>query len=214
VRIWVEMVVVGGVGAGSGSSGGVRGAGSTPPLTAISVQAESFFCMALVVEPPGRGVCTWAALWACHGGGGGAAPGPALWLVTLHRMAAPPDFAGGAGGAGGALVHLHVVRGLATVVMHSGRSAGLTAGLLPSAGHRGSGQRRPQVVLWGEHRLSSSECAGACAALVGGKLAAWVTSGTRLPRFHLAAASLGTDPATPCGQVKGENAPCCLPLHL
>jgi hypothetical protein len=206
VRVWVEMLVVhhpAAEPAAAASPGKPPTAAAAAAAAAASdpqaAQLDSYFAMALVVEPPPEHAqqaqpgAPLVALWGRSVGSmlgrsqAATASGTVLWLLT----AAP----GGAGAGGGLAVRLYAVRGLSAVVVAS------FAGTMSGASSLTAGSKRPQAVLWGQHSWAGLPPAAAGGPahpptlLSGGSprlqstLSAWITSEESFPDVHLFAAA-------------------------
>jgi hypothetical protein len=181
VRLWVEMLVVLHA-AAAPAPPHARGGASPPASPQERPQLDSYFAMALVVEPPrgdfaadGAGGARLVARWARPAGSvlgrpGARGAGAALWLLTAQ---APPLGGGGADDAAWTL-RLHAVRGLSAVVVAS------FAGHAGGAGGHAAGGRRAQAVLWGEAAWRPG------AAAAGAEFSAWVTAEDCAPLAHVA----------------------------
>ncbi len=181
VRLWVEMLVVLHA-AAAPAPPPARGGASPPASPRERPQLDSYFAMALVVEPPrgdfaadGADGARLVARWARPAGSvlgrpGARGAGAALWLLTAQ---APPPDGDGASGATWTL-RLHAVRGLSAVVVAS------FAGHAGGAGGHAAGGRRAQAVLWGEADWRPG------AAAAGAEFSAWVTAEDCAPLAHVA----------------------------
>lgn len=172
---------------GSPPAAAASSSGGSNSRSALAQQphVESYFCMALVIEPPpafhaGPGALAVAATW-------GRSPGcplgrtpartpravpPVLWLVS-HTMQP------GAAGTGSvrSTLRAHAVRGLQPIVMSS------YMGAMSSGGSNGSAcAQRPQALLWGQR---SWEAAAGAARQQPGSLACWVVAEEEFPELHV-----------------------------